>query len=205
MLADLEVQNRVAGELESGERLLWSGKPGNRWLYPQDAVLIPFSVMWGGFAIFWEVSVSNSGARDSLVFPLWGIPFVLAGLYLMIGRFFARRWMRRRTLYAVTDQRVISIAPSWLRGEHSTSVWLGSYPPVAKRLARDGRGTLLVGSFPFASRWIAADPSWPGARSATTNAVVFADIENASEVYSSIRHQLTDSRTARTAPHGWAR
>jgi hypothetical protein len=192
----------VSGELESGERLLWSGRPGSRWLYPQDAVLIPFSIMWGGFAIFWEASVlSNSGARDSVIFPLWGVPFVLAGLYLMVGRFFARRWMRKRTLYAVTDQRVISITPSLLHGERSTSVWFGSYPPVEKRLARDGRGTLRVGSFPLTGRWIAADPSWPGARSATTNAVVLADIENAREVYSSIRHQLTDSRTTRTAPH----
>ena len=89
MLADLEVQNRVAGELESGERLLWSGRPSSRWLYPQDAVLIPFSVMWGGFAIFWEASaLSNSGARGSVIFPLWGIPFVAMGLYMVIGRFF---------------------------------------------------------------------------------------------------------------------
>lgn len=160
MLADLEAQNRVAGELESGERLLWSGRPGSRWLYPQDALLIPFSLMWGGFAIFWEASVlSNSGARDSMIFPLWGVPFVLAGLYLMVGRFFARRWLRRRTLYAVTDQRVISIAPSWLRGERATSVWLGSYPPLEQRLARDGRSTLFIGSFPLTGRWIAADPS----------------------------------------------
>lgn len=202
MLADLEAQNRVAGELESSERLLWSGRPGSRWLYPQDAVLIPFSVMWGGFAIFWEASVLfNRGARDSVIFPLWGVPFVLAGLYLMVGRFFARRWIRRRTLYAVTDQRVISIMPSWLRGERATSVWFGSYPPVEQRLARNGRGTLRIGSFPLTGHWIAADPSWPGARSATTNAVVLADIENASDVYSSIRHQLTDARTARTAPH----
>jgi hypothetical protein len=156
--------------------------------------------MWGGFAIFWEASVlSSSGARNSVIFPLWGIPFVLIGLYLMVGRFFVRRWMRRSTLYALTDQRVISITPSWPRGERTASVWLGSYPPVEKRLARDGRGTLWIGSFPLANRWLATDSGWPGGRSATANAVVFADITDADEVYSRIRHELSESRAARTA------
>jgi hypothetical protein len=204
MLADLEAQNRVARELESGERLLWNGRPNSRrWLYAQDAVLVPFSIMWGGFAIFWEASVlSSSGARNSVIFPLWGVPFVLIGLYLMVGRFFARRWMRRRTLYAVTDQRVISIVPSWLRGERTTSVWLGSYPPVEKRLARDGQGTLWIGLFPLTNRWLATDSGWPGGRSAMANAIVFADIENVDDVYTSIRHQLSDLTAARAAPHG---
>jgi hypothetical protein len=169
---------------------------------PQDAVLIPFSVMWGGFTIFWEIGVlSSSGARDSVIFPLWGVPFVLVGLYLMVGRFFARRWIRKRTLYAVTDQRVIAIAPSWPRGERTTSVWLGSSPPVEKRLAR-GTGTVWVGSFPRGNRWLASEPGWPGGRSATSSAIVFTDIQNADEVYSRIRHELSERNTARTAPHG---
>jgi len=203
MFPDLEAQNRVAGELESGERLLWSGRPDSRrWLYPQDAVLIPFSVMWGGFAIFWEAGVLSGGARNSVILPLWGVPFVLIGLYLIVGRFLARRWMRSRTLYAVTDQRVISIAPSWPRGERTTSVWLGSYPPVEKRLARDGRGTLWVGSFPLTNRWLASEVGWPGGRSASATGVVFADISDADEVYSRIRHELSDLKAVRTAPHG---
>jgi len=204
MLAELEAQNRLAGELEAGERLLWSGRPDSRrWLYPQDAVLIPFSVMWGGFAIFWEAEVlSSSSARGTVLFPLWGIPFVLIGLYLMIGRFFLRRWIRRRTLYAVTDQRVFTISPSWPRGERTTSVWFGSYPPVDKRVARDGRGTLWIGPLPYANRWLASEPGWPGGHSRTGSAVVFADIPDVDEIYSRIRHQLSDLTAARTAAHG---
>jgi len=204
MFPDAEAQNRVVGELESGERLLWSGRPNSRrWLYPQDAVLVPFSILWGGFAIFWEAAVlSSSGARDSVIFPLWGIPFVLIGLYLMVGRFFVRRWMRKRTLYALTDQRVISIAPSWPRGERTTSVWFGSFPPVQKRLACDGRGTIWIGSFPLTHRWVATDSGWPGARSANANAVVFADIPDVDDVHSRIRHELSVLTPARSAAHG---
>jgi hypothetical protein len=46
----------IEQELSSGERLIWSGQPrcGIR-LRGADAFVIPFSILWCGFAIFWEV------------------------------------------------------------------------------------------------------------------------------------------------------
>jgi hypothetical protein len=200
MPSELEGQNRFARELESGERLLWSGSPDSRrWICQQDAFLIPFSIVWGGFAIFWEATVlSSSTARSGVLFPLWGVPFVLIGLYLLVGRFFVRRWVRARTLYAVTDRRVIVIAPSWARRESTTSVWLSSYPPIESRLASDGRGTLLIGSLGPAQRRLGSEPAWPGGHSMTANAVVLADIRDAAGAYATICRQLSDSTVART-------
>jgi hypothetical protein len=175
--------------------LLWSGKPDSRrWFYPQDAALVPFSLMWGGFTIFWEAGAISSASATDLLFPLWGVPFVLVGLYMMVGRLFVRRWMRRGTVYALTDQRIVSLVPSWPRGERATSVWLGSYPPIERRLAPDGAGTIWIGAFPRGNRWLAADASWPGGRNASANAIVLADVPDAEEVYSKIRHQLSERR-----------
>jgi hypothetical protein len=130
---------------------------------------------------------------------LWGVPFVVIGLYPMVGRLFARRWIRERTLYALTDQRALSMVPAWPRGVRSTSVWLGSHPAVEKRTGRGGEGTLLIGSVPRANRWLTSEPGWPGARAAAANAVVFADVADVEDVYSRIRHQLSEQTRARTA------
>ena len=104
--------------LDPGERLLWSGQPkqGLR-LQASDALMIPFSLMWGGFAIFWEASVlgliplSNHGTHPPHPAPIFmaifGIPFVLIGLYMIIGRFFFDAMSRKKTWYGVTDRRLI--------------------------------------------------------------------------------------------------
>jgi hypothetical protein len=99
----------IREDLRRDERLLWSGQPpqGMR-LRAADAFLIPFSIIWGGFAIFWETMVVVKGAP--LFFMAWGIPFVIVGLYLIFGRFWVDARQRVQTYYALTDSRVIIIS-----------------------------------------------------------------------------------------------
>ncbi len=60
------------------ERLLWSAQPRQGiFLRSTDAYLIPFSLLWGGFAFFWEATVVNR--MDRFCSDFWGVPFVLVG------------------------------------------------------------------------------------------------------------------------------
>jgi hypothetical protein len=78
---DLAPQNEIARALDSGESLIWSGAPRQGiFLRPSDGYMIPFSLLWGGFAIFWEANVLRMDGPNAGFMSIWGIPFVLIGL-----------------------------------------------------------------------------------------------------------------------------
>jgi len=104
--------------------------------------------MWGGFAIFWESSVlfmipHNAPGAIDIVFPLFGIPFVLVGLYLIFGRFIYKKWKKRRTYYAVTNRRVLSLSNAF--GQQFQKLNIKSISGISKRIRSDGKGTLTFG------------------------------------------------------------
>jgi hypothetical protein len=167
-------------ELSPGEQLLWAGRPrqGVR-LRAQDALLIPFSLMWGGFAVFWEVSVLRSGAP--LLFKLWGVPFVLVGVYVVIGRFFADAWGRARTAYGVTDQRVLILTHR--PGRSVQSLPLDTLRELSLSEGRRG-GTITFGSPGGPNSWLSG-AGWPGTRRFAPPA--FEQIPQARDVYELIR------------------
>lgn len=95
------------------EKLLWLGRPKQGLMFSKkDLLQVPFSLMWGGFAIFWE-SMAVRQVNAPFFFKLWGIPFVLIGLYLIIGRFALDAFVRARTQYAVSNQRILVLREGW--------------------------------------------------------------------------------------------
>jgi hypothetical protein len=123
--------------------------------------LIPFSLAWGGFTIVWEalalfVAVPASSDPVPILFPLFGLPFVAIGLYMIAGRFFADAMARARTIYAVTDQRVLILSGVLSRSRRSLEL-LG-LSEINSREKADGSGTITFG----APNLFAAFRSWPG-------------------------------------------
>lgn len=135
--------DRFRPYLLTGERVFWCGQPKQGIvLSPRDTFLIPFSLLWGGFAIFWNVSAWRAVPDDGygLFFRLWGLPFLAIGLYFIVGRFFYDAWLRRRLFYAVTDRRVLIF-----RSEpfpRLTSRDIPSLPLLELSEHRDGTGTV---------------------------------------------------------------
>jgi hypothetical protein len=176
--------------LDRGERQLWAGVPRQGLvLRGGDALMIPFSLLWGGFAIFWEIGVTASGAGP--LFEIWGIPFVLMGLYITVGRFFVDARRRARTTYAVTSDRVI--INSGIFSSTTKSLMLRTLSDVTLQERSNGVGTITFGaSNPFATFY--GNISWPGA----TQTPAFEMIPDARSVYNIIREAQVEPASRAT-------
>jgi hypothetical protein len=175
MMAPVPIQSR----LEAGERLLWWDRPKQGLLLRKaDALLIPFSLLWGGFAFFWEFSVTRMGTTPWF-FKLWGIPFVLAGIYLIVGRFFYDAWRRNRLVYGLTQDRILLATPSSCR-----SLALESLGEINLEEAGDGKGSIAFGREPpYTHGGLSGWGGWTGAPSVPT----FEGIPEARRVFTAIR------------------
>lgn len=137
--------NLIKDELLTDEHILWSGQPDKSKIFTKgDFLLIPFSLMWGGFAIFWELTVLSFGGP--ILFKLWGIPFVLVGLYLIFGRFMHKSSIKKKTYYYVTNKRVIV-----LKDKSRTNIeaeFIDALPAINKNANRNGCGDVIFGNAP---------------------------------------------------------
>jgi hypothetical protein len=181
---DITENNVLQTVLGKSEHLIWSGRPKQGlMLRSSDALLIPFSLLWCGFALFWEGGVISSGAP--FFFMLWGIPFVLMGLYITVGRFFVDAYIRQKTYYGLTKERVIIV--SGLFQQSVKSLPLSTLADVTLSNRMDGRGTITFGP-DGAIRGIPSlftNSSWPNSRRPAPPA--FEAIPDAQMVYDFIR------------------
>ena len=170
----------LAPYLDSGEVLRWSGRPRQGFvLRGSDWFLIPFSLLWGGFAVFWEIMAIAGGPG---FFMVWGIPFVVIGVYMIAGRFFADRLIRSRTVYGITDSRAIIL--SGFSGKQVKSLSLRTLTDVSLSESRNRSGTITFGAVPPGAAFMQGFPM-PGA--ANGMPAQFELIDDARAVYDVIR------------------
>jgi hypothetical protein len=142
-IIDPEVSSKVQSELMAGESLLWTGRPKLSVVFHSDDLyMIPFSLLWGGFAIFWEAGVlgywgnSTKHGTPSTFMALWGIPFIVMGQYMIWGRFLYDAWLKRRTYYAVTNRRVLVMQEGWK--QKTSWMYISSIPTVEREGSTTG-------------------------------------------------------------------
>lgn len=99
-----DIRSELSRHLERDEQIHWTGQPRQGIiLRTMDIFMIPFSLVWLGFAIFWMLMA----ARSSTLFALFGIPFVVVGAFFTVGRFILDAKYRKNTIYGITDDRII--------------------------------------------------------------------------------------------------
>jgi hypothetical protein len=150
-----ELEDKVKRELQAGERIRWMEQPIPRFFTSASTTMFLFGIPWTVFALFWEViacggvlwSISRYKEAPGvliffIVFPLFGLPFVLAGFGMLASPFRARR-NALKTVYVITDQRAITFDAGW-----TTTV--RSYPPdrlqnIYRKERIDGTGDVIFG------------------------------------------------------------
>lgn len=173
-----DIENELKSNLTANEKLVWAGKPKTGIvLRKSDAFLIPFSLFWAGFAIFWETGVVSG--NTPFFFKLWGIPFVVVGLYMTVGRFFVDAKKRANTVYGITKDRII--IKSGIFSQDITSLNIRSIMDITFSQKNDNSGTIILG--PTDLRYsMLQGVEWPGVKQANSLDL----IEDVKSVYDKI-------------------
>lgn len=130
----------IKNYLSTDEYILWQGKPEKGSLFSKkDIFLVPFSIIWCGFAIYWESSAILMDAP--LLFKIFGIPFVFIGLYIVFGRFIMEKRKINHTYYAITNKKI-------LRSQNGKIDVLdrNTLPSLHLLTGKSGRGTINFGN-----------------------------------------------------------
>ena len=134
------LQSELREHLSKDETLLWTGKPRIGIVFRvADIFMIPFSILWCGFAIFWVIGASQAGG----IFALFGIPFVVVGLIFVFGRFIIDSKQRNCTTYGLTNNRVL--IKSGVFSKNVKSLNIKTLSDVELTEKGDGTGTISIG------------------------------------------------------------
>jgi len=156
-----ELKEKVDRELQPDERILWMDMPIPTFFTRESKKIFLFGIFFTSFAIFWTCGaagftipnlkeVSNPFQLVSLLFPLFGLPFILIGFFLLLNPLFAYG-KAFKTVYLITDRRAMTFEIGW-------SKTVRSYPPsrllnVYREERRDGTGDVIISS----ENWIDSD------------------------------------------------
>lgn len=147
----MDLQQKLRDELKANEKTIWAGQPDPNEMMKQAFksyfIFIPMTL----FVLFWMYGASgfkmptfnfeNGFDLLSIVFPLFGLPFLMVAVWGLTSPVWAKR-KAANTVYAITNQRLLS-----LNFDKATKVE-SYYPKDVKQLERtekaDGSGDLLL-------------------------------------------------------------
>jgi hypothetical protein len=142
-----DLQDEVERNLDQGETIRWMEQPIPRFFTQTSTVTFLFAIPWTAFAVFWICGASGFKLPDFSkggfsLFPLFGVPFILIGIGMLLSPLWARR-KGLKTVYVITDRRAITFDGGW-----TTTVT--SYTPdqlksLYRKEKKDGTGDVVLG------------------------------------------------------------
>jgi len=142
-----DLQDDVERQLDQGERIRWMEQPIPRFFTAGSTGTFIFGIPWTAFAVFWICGASGFKRPDFSkggfsLFPLFGVPFVLIGIAMLLSPLWARR-KGLKTVYVITDRRAITFDGGW-------TTTIRSYTPeqlkdMYRKEKKDGSGDVVIG------------------------------------------------------------
>jgi hypothetical protein len=114
-----KLRRRIDREIEAGEFIKWIEQPLPHFFTSRSVTSFLMGIPFTAFSIFWiyaaagfKVPDLRGGIKFEHIFALWGVPFILFGLWMLTSPL--REWLKAfRTVYLITDKRAISIESGW--------------------------------------------------------------------------------------------
>jgi hypothetical protein len=145
---------------------------------------LALSLAAGAFLSFLAAVILDSNLRSGFSpVAVVGVVPAATELYLLVGGVIARRYLGRRTAYALTDRRALVVRPVWRGGRRGAVIRLAEGPAVTQRALGDRHGTVWIGGTIYQrATWFAGDPGWYAAKPYERQDVTFWNIPDADEV-----------------------
>lgn len=147
-----DLRRTLDAALASGERVRWAAQPRASGMWAGFGIYV-FAIPWTAFALFWEsmalipffaANASTSSLMKygfGIVFPLFGVPFIVAGLWMLSLPI--RAMLRsRHTVHAITDRRLLTIVGG--ADETVKSALIDRIGPIERKSGRDGWGWVRI-------------------------------------------------------------
>lgn len=132
----------IQSELGSNEKLLWTGQPNKGLLWHSaDYILVPFMLLWMAMPSYtlFSITTGQQKTTDPVEIAVLSL-FTAIGTYMVFGRFLIDAWLRGRTYYGLTNQRVIVVMQFFDKKVKSLDI---AFPYELEMVEkRDGSGSI---------------------------------------------------------------
>jgi hypothetical protein len=137
----------------SGEKILWAGRPSPRTAFWRSTPIWLFAIPWTAFSIGWESmalmahfaesqkSEHAAGSIMAMIFPIFGLPFIIIGIGMMVAPFWAA-WKAGRMVHILTEARLVTAVLG--RDLSLTSFEPGRVVSLKRVEKADGSGTMTL-------------------------------------------------------------
>ena len=145
----------IRNELNRDEELIWSGRPlQGLHLQAADSLLIPLGLLVASLALLWILMPTEPNIGT---FLFLGLPCALMGCYMAFGRVFMAAHTRSKTIYGLTNERIVIISGLLVR--EITSIDLQTIDEITFDQAPGEAGSILFGPLPN-NGGLQRDVSW---------------------------------------------